>query len=155
MDWKSDLAKFKIFHAKVLYMIYYLFKANKINYTQKINLKQIMMQEDSKFKPIFIEFEKKMDLHFLIKKLLELNDENKPKNEINIKELRINIDKKPDKNALNVSLFFIQNKNNEYDNYFNEDKDKNQNNNVIPKNYRDNNNEKEIKSFLDKACDKV
>lgn len=122
MDWKSDLAKFKIFPAKVLYMIYYLFKSNKINYTQKINLKQVMMQEDleskeSKFKQIFIEFEKKMDLHFLIKKFLELIDENKPKNEINIKELRINIDKKAGKNIndqkkpettnSNVSIFMI------------------------------------------------
>lgn len=39
MNWREDLKKFNLPHAKILYMIYYFFKNGKLDFEQKFKLK--------------------------------------------------------------------------------------------------------------------
>jgi hypothetical protein len=39
MNWKEDILKFNLPHAKILYMIYYFFKSGELSYQQKFKLK--------------------------------------------------------------------------------------------------------------------
>ncbi len=105
-NWKDDLAKFKIPQARLLYMIFYLFKANELNYQQKYRLKQLVMLSDQKLTQVYNNFEKTKNLNKLLidfrkiynedeSKNQNLNTESNDKpekrnnNEIDIKELKI------------------------------------------------------------------
>lgn len=76
-NWKEELAKFKIPQARLLYMIFYLFKANEINYQQKYKLKELVMLEDNGLNNCYNNFEKDKNLNKLIIDLKTIYDENK------------------------------------------------------------------------------
>lgn len=105
-NWKDDLAKFKIPQARLLYMIFYLFKANELNYQQKYRLKQLVMLDDQKLTQVYNNFERTKNLNKLLIDFRKIYNEDESKNqnlntdsndrpekknnnEIDIKELKI------------------------------------------------------------------
>ena len=87
--WKEDLSKFKIPQARLLYMIFFLFKANEINYQQKIWLKQRVMLEDEKINSVYLNFERTMDIDKLLSDFNALYDSEKKLNEDSTQEMEI------------------------------------------------------------------
>ena len=71
--WSDNLNKFKIPEARLLYMIYYLFKTERINYSDKLKLKELAIIENEEINKKYADFEKSKNIGKLqidLKKLL-------------------------------------------------------------------------------------
>ena len=119
-DWKIELAKFKIPQARLLYIIFYLYKTNEINFVQKYRLKELIVLEDEILSKSFQNFEKLLNITKFTNELKIIYEKNKgeappeelkPSNDlelkpkksiIDIKGLFINIKKKEMKPNLNI-----------------------------------------------------
>jgi uncharacterized pyridoxamine 5'-phosphate oxidase family protein len=113
-DFKEDLAKLKILHARMLYMIYYLSKTNDINYSQKNKLKQLVIQENPILIKIYNNFERSFNLQKLVSEWTKaffeevqtnISTNSPEKQTIDVKSLSIRTDKqslkKPQKDENN------------------------------------------------------
>jgi hypothetical protein len=84
MNWKEDIMKFNLPHAKILYMIYYFFKSGELSYQQKFKLKGIIILynileyvilENERIFEILGEFEDSRDEFKLLEDLRKIYNE--------------------------------------------------------------------------------
>ena len=141
VELKQNLTKFKIVHTRLLYIIYYLFKINVINYEEKLCLKKLVIMGNENILQIYCEYEKTLNLNNLVsdfKNIYNLEKENheyipednNEKKADNEKLNTFNSKKQPKDQTNSLIILKSENKNSKKDNgqkiY---DSDSNKNNN--------------------------
>ena len=57
MNWKEDIKKFNLPHAKIMYMIYYFHKKNDLTDSERLKLKEYVILESNIIFTLFEDFE--------------------------------------------------------------------------------------------------
>jgi hypothetical protein len=71
----ADLQKFKVPHAKLLYMIFYFFKQGDLDYEQKLKLKEYVILDNQRIFIVLDEFERDQNINKMLEQLQKIYDD--------------------------------------------------------------------------------
>ena len=133
MNWKEDIKKFNLPHAKIMYMIYYFHKKNDLTDSERLKLKEYVILENNIIFSLFEEFETLVENkeEFLLSEFKAIYNEEK---KYFSKETSSNICTLPIKNEI-----ITKTNPNDIKSYLNNAKDSKDPYKLLPKNINNNN----------------